>query len=104
MTAAELLAEMRARDARVYRMRAHAVFAITKNAETAKWLLSLGGRTYTPRHAEGSYDLPLGGYRRAKDGPSEWDIYVHIIPVAGDETLWEAAGGVVPTVEATDFA
>lgn len=103
-TAEQLLAEMRERGARVYRMREHAVFALTKDPECARWLLGLGARPYTPRHSEGSFDLPVGGYRRAKDGPTEWDLYVHIIPVSGEQTLWQACGGVVPTVEATDFA
>ena len=103
-TAEQLLDEMKRRGARVYRMREVAVFALTNDPECARWLMKLGARTYTPRHSEGSFDLPLGAYRRAPEGPPEWDMYVHIIPVEGEETIWEAAGRVAPTVEAVDFA
>jgi hypothetical protein len=103
-TAEEFLAEVREREGRVYRMREHHVFCLTTNPETANWLLRKGGRTYLPRTANRSFDSPLGAYRRAPEGPPEWDICIHTIPVAGEETIWEAAGRVGPTVIATDYA
>lgn len=103
-TAAQLLEEMRQRRIRVYRMRERAVFALTNDPECAKWLLELGAKAYSPQHINPSFDLPLGAYRRAPEGLPEWDMWIHIIEVAGEETIWEAAGKVAPTVEAVDYA
>jgi hypothetical protein len=103
-TASEFLDQVRERDGRVFRMQVHAVFCLTQNPETAQWLLDLGGSHYKPVGAIPGYAGPLGGYLRAKGGMPEWDIWIHIIPVAGEESIWEAAGRVAPTVEAVDYA
>jgi hypothetical protein len=103
-TAAQLLEEMRERGCRIYRMRERAVFVLTNDAECATWLLELGARSYHPKSWEPSFDMPLGAYRKAPEGPPEWDMWIHIIEVKGEETIWEAAGKVAPTVEAVDFA
>lgn len=85
--AAALLAEIRERGGRVYRMMGGGrVFCLTSSAELAAWLLDLGGRGYTTAGLTSSE----GGYPRARDGAREWDVYIHTIPVEGD--LWEAAG------------
>ena len=102
LSARELLQAAQRRGGRIFRMREHHVICITRNQETASWLESLGGLPYRPFGIAASAEF--GGYRRAKDGPVEWDIYIQMIPVAGDETIWQAAGEVGPTVEATDFA
>ena len=102
-TAAEFLDEIRAQGGKVYRMREHHVFVITRNAQLAERLLKLRGLTYRPVGANPSWDFPLGAYRRSREGPPEWDIYIHAIPVSGDETIWQAAGKRSPTVEAVDF-
>jgi hypothetical protein len=104
-TAEELLQECRIRGARVYRFREVMVFALTNSREVADWLLDLGGRPYLPHNAERVYnDLPAGAYRRERGGSAEWDIYIHLIPVRGIETIWEAAGRWTQTVEPTEFA
>jgi len=104
-TADELLQELRLRGARVYRMREVLVFALTNDAKLAEWLEALGGRPYLPRHAERLFmDLPPGAYRRARGGSAEWDIWIHTIPVRGEETVWEAAGRWAREVEPTEFA
>jgi len=103
-TAAELLAEIRAREGRIFRMREHHVFVITNNPDTAQWLLGMGGLPYRPVGQNPSWDYPLGAYRRSREGPPEWDIYVHIVPVSGPQTIWEAAGEQAPTVDPLDFA
>jgi hypothetical protein len=104
-TAEEFIRQLRARGARVYRMRVHGVFCLTNDPETAAWLHQLGAVPYLPRNAERTVgEGPLGSYRRAKGGALEWDFYIHTVPVVGEQTVWEAAGKQVPTVEATDFA
>lgn len=105
MTAEDLILELRNRDGRVYRFVEVAVICLTKNPKTAAWLHKLGGRPFVPKYAERSLEgMPLGAYRRAKGGVIEWDFYIHLIPVVGDETIWEAAGRLAPTVVPEDFA
>jgi len=83
--AAELLADIRGRGGRVYRMMGgERVFCLTSSAEVAAWLLDLGGRGYTTAGLVSSE----GGYLRARGGEREWDIEIHTIPVEG--SLWEA--------------
>jgi hypothetical protein len=106
-TAREFVEQVRDRGGRIHRMRGHAVFCLTNDPDLAQWLLDLGGATYKPNGTIPGYAGPLGGYLRAKGGMPEWDIWIHNIPVKDNdaqETIWEAAGRVGPTVEATDFA
>ena len=89
--AAELLAEIRERGGRVYRMRApDRVFCLTSDPKLAAELLNRGARPYT---TVGIGQAAEQGYRRSRDddGVREWDVWVHTIPVAEGTTLWEAA-------------
>lgn len=90
-TARQLVLTIRRRGGRIYRMPQTLVFCITNEPALAEWLLELGGKAYLPAHTTpGSM---VGGYKRAADGPLEWDIYIHTIPVSGEKTIWEAAAG-----------
>ena len=89
MTAGQLLARVRRKGGRVYRMREFAVFVLTDDEELARWMISRGGKRFTPQNADPS--TPAGSYRRAPGGKLEWDIYIHAIPVLGQRTVWEAA-------------
>ena len=102
----ELVKEIRRRGGRVLRMRTAGVFTLTNDREVASWLLALGASPYRPPWAEQAFeDGPMGAYKRAHDGPLEWDLWIHIIPVLGEETIWEAAGRVgIRTVKAEDYA
>jgi hypothetical protein len=91
-TAGELLAEIERREGRIFRMPELCVFVLTTNEETAAWLLDLGGKSYIPpglptggKHTRGAY------IRDPRSGLTEWDIYVHAIPVRGEQTVWQAA-------------
>ena len=64
------------------------VFVLTQSPELMRWLLDQEARVFRPEH----YDGPLGSYRRLPGGEPEWDIWLHSIPVRGEETVWEAAG------------
>lgn len=89
--AAELLAEIRERGGRVYRMRALRVFCLTDDPELAAWLIKHGGKGYVPQGADRRF--VDGAFQRARaslGGKVEYDIWIHTIPVEGD--LWEAAG------------
>jgi len=92
LTARELLREIHRRGGRVYRMPITAVFCLTTDPELAGWLIELGGSPYAPRgygmhpNHDGSY-FRDGRTRKVK----EWDIYIHRIPVKGDETVHDAA-------------
>lgn len=89
-TARELLREIQRRGGRVYRFHHLAVFALTNDPAVAEWLVELGARRYVPPGLGVGAD---GGYWRSKDdGIREWDLYVHTIPVRGEESVWEAAG------------
>ena len=102
-TASELVLETQRRGARVFRMREVCVFAITNDPATAEWLLKQGALPFKPFGTSSTWEYPLGAYKRARDEGPEWDLYIHIIPVAGDESVWEAAGRSAPTVEGADF-
>ena len=81
------------------------VFTITNDPEVATWLHSLNAVPYLPQGGERAIGgMPLGAYRRAKDGQLEWDFYIHTVDVEGEESIWEAAGKVGKTVEPTEFA
>jgi hypothetical protein len=96
-TAAGLVAEIRARSGRVMRFREVCVICLTTNPDTATWLRDLGGKSFVPVGLERSMRGPHGGYLRdTKTGLTEWDIYIHAIPVKGEQTIWEAAA---PPVE-----
>src|SRR5215471_8450521 len=89
-TARQLLGLIHRKGGRVYRMREILVFCLTTDPELAQWLIELGGKPYlpagmTPAHAH-------GGYLRARGGLTEWDIYIHTIPVKGDATLHDLTG------------
>jgi hypothetical protein len=91
-TADTLLREIRKRGGRVHRMREIVVFCITNDEELAAWLLDMGGHTFLPRHHMVTGARVPGAYLRAPEGPLEWDIYIHTIPVRGEKRVWEAAG------------
>ena len=91
-TADELVAEIRARGGRVYRMREIVVFCLTNDPEVAEWIFRLGGVSFVAPHAGVEYVEPPGAYKRASGGPLEWDIFIHVIPVIGEKRVWEAAG------------
>jgi hypothetical protein len=89
--AAELLAEIRGRGGRVYRMRSLRVFCLTDDPELAEWLTARGGKGYVPNGADRRF--VDGAFQRARaslGGKIEYDLWIHTIPVEGD--LWEAAG------------
>lgn len=91
LTARQLLSKIRREGGRVYRMPDALVFCITNERKLAEWLVAMGGLPYLPAGAvPGS---GVGGYKRAHDGPMEWDIYIHRLPVLGTQTIWEAAEG-----------
>lgn len=89
LTARQLLARIRKAGGRVHRMRSYGVFVLTSDEQLAKWLVGLGGKRYTPLNADPT--TPAGSYKRAADGRLEWDVYIHMIPVVGETTIWEAA-------------
>ena len=104
-TADELLRELRERGGRIFRMREVFVFTLTNDQDVARWLLELGARGYRPYGAEVALQhLPTGAFLRAKGAQAEWDLYIHTIPVRGEETIWEAAARWAKTVEPTEFA
>ncbi len=105
LTAEQLLRQLRARGARIFRMREVAVFTITSDVEVARWLQELGAVPYQPQGTEHAFGGgPLGAYRRARDGRVEWDFYIHRIPVEGEESVWEAAGKLARIVDPQEFA
>jgi len=81
MTAQDLLDRIRAEDGRILRTQAEGVFVLTRNEGLYQWLLRLGGARFSG-----------GSYLLARDGPREYDCYIHRIPVAGGESIWQAAG------------
>lgn len=87
----------------MYRMPEVAVFVLTDDRELAHWLVKMGGKPYVPQGADPNAEA--GSYDRARGGKHEWDIYIHAIPVAGETSVWEAAGKKgVETVDAVDYA
>jgi hypothetical protein len=91
LTADELLEEIAGRGGRIFRMREYCVFVLTTSEELALWLVTLGGKPFIPAgHQIPNATKPVNAYRRAQD-VWEWDIYIHTIPIAGDETVHQAA-------------
>jgi hypothetical protein len=88
--AEELLDYISDRGGRIFRLREVSVFCLTQDEELARWLLSKGGKSFSPPHLPRPPG-PNHAYRRYTGGPWEWDIYIHIIPVKGERTIWEAA-------------
>lgn len=104
-SAEDFLRELRGRGARIFRMRIPPqVFCLTQDPEVARWLHEVGASSYLPRSAEHALGGPAGAYQRARGGAIEWDFWVHLVPVAGEETIWEAAGRLARTVEADEFS
>ena len=103
-TADQFLQELRHRGGRIFRMREVFVFTLTNDPDVARWLLELGARPYKPFGTDVKLEGPMGAYTRAKGGRAEWDMYIHTIPVRGEETIWEAAARWAKTVEPTEFA
>jgi hypothetical protein len=88
MTAAELVERIAERGGRVLRMKQPpSVFCLTDDPELADWLFARGATTFTARGLKNN-----GSYKRARDGKDEWDVWIHPIPVLGEETAWEVAG------------
>lgn len=102
MTAEQLLRRVRLRGGRIFRMAEFSVFVLTTDKELALWLLKLGGKRYTPAGADPS--TPDGSYRLSAEGRLEWDVYVHAIPVLGEQTVWEAAETANQILNAEDAA
>jgi len=89
-TARALLREIQKRGGRVYRMPLVSVFALTRDPDVAQWLVDMGGRRFVPVGMDVDVD---GGYwvDQSTKQIREWDIYIHTIPVRGDQTIHEAA-------------
>jgi len=95
MTAEALIERIKARKGRVYCMPSRMVFCLTQDVELRDGLIKLGGRYHSGVGLAGS-----AGYKRAREGDAlEWDIWIHQIPVEGDTTIYEAAGGLLPKEE-----
>jgi hypothetical protein len=94
MTAKKLIERIEARGGRVICMPTRMVFCLTTDPELRDGLIKLGGRYYSsPTHINTE-----AGYKRGREpGDSlEWDIWIHTIPVEGEQTIYEAAGGRLP--------
>ena len=94
LTADELIAKIRERGGRVYRaMQPPNVFVLTDDSKLVRKLRSLDG-SHPILHGKEppEIELPDRSYLRVKEGKREWDLYISGIPVAGEKTIWEAAG------------
>jgi hypothetical protein len=89
-TARSLVTQIRQRGGHIYRMREWGVFVITDDPELAGWMLGLGGTPFLPRGMQRD-PLHPGAFRDSPKGKLKWDIYIHHIPVRGEQTVWEAA-------------
>lgn len=92
ITAKQLCAHVKKNDGRLYRMREFCVFVVTTNEKLAQWLLLQGASPYVPAGSHVRRGEMRGAYRDSKKGPWKWDLYIHHIPVKGEQTVWEAAG------------
>lgn len=87
MTAAELVERIRAEGGRVLRMRQPpSVFVLTGDEKLADWLYEHGATAWTTRGLGTN-----GSYSRARGGTREWDLWIHPVPVLGDQSIWEVA-------------
>jgi hypothetical protein len=92
VSARSLLQKIMDDGGRIYRMRELLVFVLTDKPDLATWLLSLGAKSYVPRGSQQMLQVaPLGSFRMARGGKPTWDLYIHTIPVTGDESIWHAA-------------
>lgn len=102
MTAEKLIERIKARGGRVYCMNeSRMVFCLTTDPELRDGLIKLGGRYYSPPN----FNLgESGGYKRGREPGDkiEWDIWCHMIPVDGETTIYEAAGGKLPPLPTED--
>jgi hypothetical protein len=82
VTAEDLVRRVRANGGRVYRMiDPPKVFVLTNDEKLALGLEKIGAKG-------------LGEYMRARathGGIKEWDLWLNMIPVSGEQTVWEAA-------------
>jgi hypothetical protein len=87
MNARELIARIQGEGGRVLRMKqSPSVFVLTDNEQLVDWLFDRGATTFRDRNVRQD-----GSYKRASGGSDEWDVWIHPIPVLGDESIWEAA-------------
>lgn len=87
MTAPELLDRIEHDGGRVLRMKQPpSVFVLTNSGDLADWLIARGATLYTVRGLTQN-----GSYLRARDGKQEWDLWIHPVPLLGEQTAWEAA-------------
>lgn len=93
MTAEALVERIRARGGRIFCMPTRMVFCLTQDTVLRDGLIELGGRYHTYKDVGGEQ-----GYRLSRDmkAPVEWDVWVHMIPVDGPTSIYEAAGGLLP--------
>lgn len=91
MTARGLLARIEQKGGHILRFRELCVTVITANEELAQWLLDIGGVPFLPQNMTPTDDAVRGAFRDAPGGRPKWDIYIHLIPVKGTESVWQAA-------------
>lgn len=92
MTAEKLIERIKARGGRVFTLPSRMVFCLTTDPVLRDGLAELGARY----HSSSAGDGGPGGYPQARGGPLEWDLWIHTIPVEGEQTVYEAAGGKLP--------
>ena len=93
MTAEKLVERIRAKGGRLICLPSRMVFCLTTDETLREGLIKLGGRY----HSSSAGDGGPGGYKPARDSDKlEWDIWIHQIPVEGEQTIYEAAGGKLP--------
>lgn len=99
MTAEKLVERIHARGGRVFCLPSRMVFVLTTDEVLRDGLMELGGRFHSTATGGGP-----GGYKRGrqKGDKIEWDIWIHTIPVEGETTIYEAAGGKLPPLPTED--
>lgn len=79
MTARELVGRIEDQGGRVLRMKVPpSVFVLTDSEALAAWLADRSATSFR-------------SYNRSRGGTHEYDVWIHPIPVLGDETVWEVA-------------